>query len=338
MGEFHMINGYKVYVAFIATNLIKNNYWPTSKYSMKSFAGTNYVDSIFLCNGQSEDDTVPIHLGADIEKLEIIETCKWDTKKLNNEQYNLQISDIVGKINDRKEKCILFITSAELLMVSGIREDFRNAVEELIESENCNFFTTIQAKFVTKDFLRNPSYHDWYAWSPYGLHEMMVVKYDDDNRWFSTSTGPGNLGLTEIHGTSEPINLDYSWNHCFLDYERWFQTIENFNNHRTNHAGWDGAAEVDDAIVKMLKKDFGIGISYVAEGSHPIEAREMLSNLKPEHYGYHMWGYLGIKNSPTGVSIGTKSKKVFDLLETQEEAFKQQAAAQGQMQAQTEEE
>lgn len=307
-----MIQDYKVYVAFIATNLVKNNYWPTSKFSMKSFSKTDYVDGVFLCDGQSDDETVAIHQNANIEKFSVVNCRKWDTALLTNKAYGEQITDILRHFTEKKEKCVVFITSTEMFMHEALRGEFAMAINGLIDSD-CNFFTPEHQKIVSKNIARRIANVNWYEFSPYGFHESCIVKFDEQNQWDSV-----NENSTELYGTSTPKNLNVKWTQPLYDYERWFQVPKNFENHMKNHLNYDDENGEEEEIFRhVIEKLLTWGMHVFHENVHPPEAQEMLELLESHHYGYDIFGYLQVVKNENDeiVGLSSRSEKVMKMME-----------------------
>lgn len=273
-----MLDNYKIYAGTWLTNAVKNAYYPISYACLESWSNTEFVDGVIVANGQSIDDTSEVH--ADIPKLDMFMSHKWNTDELGMPQVTIQLNDLIQYINDKNEDCLLILYCADVVYTDEFRIELENNCKKLINDQTTNFCRLPFAKALSLNAreVGRPYPHNKFQ-------TYSIIKFDKNNRW------------TRIHeekvliGNSRAVGMPVVWKHPALCYETWFHTREMMLRKQRHHLHWNKSWTFDQLIdhlyIKKLKR---FGKIAIERKDHPPEVQKYFDMLNSEHLGFSLFG------------------------------------------------
>lgn len=279
-----MINGKKVIVATVMTNVIKNKYWPTSEHSLRSFVNTDYVDEVIVVDGMSTDDTASVH-GVVSEKVKILKGPIWNTDDLSQENFIRQCNVAYDYCNSLNEDIFLVFECADVFFPDPFRIELKEVIQELDGSDK-DFCVLPYAKMLTPWKLMMYSYKQ----TGNDFYNICVSKFlAKDPIW---KEGLVHDGL--VKSPPRPLRkLLRKWKSTAVSYETWHFDREQFKNKIKTHYNWDKNLTIDDTIQRMYSwKMKSFPVMNVDLEMHPVEATPILKHLKEDHLGWSLFGHI----------------------------------------------
>lgn len=284
-----MIEGKKVIVATVMTNVIKNKYWPTSFYSLSSFCNTDYVDEVLVVDGQSTDDTVKEHSIAS-SKVKILSGPKWNTDDLSDKNFIRQCNVIYDYCNNLNEDVILIFECADVFFTDSFRKECKEVITKMVK-DSYDFCVLPYSKMINPWICMKYSYMQ----SGDSFYNICITRFDKNDRVWKN--GLINDGV--VNNLSRSLKkLIHNWQSTVISYETWNFDKEQFLKKIKSHYNWDSNLSIDDTIKKMYHwKLQSFPITPFELKDHPKEAINVLKSLKEDHLGFSLFGHVKAKMS-----------------------------------------
>lgn len=278
-----MLNEYEIACCIFMTNVVKNKYYPVTLKCLEACSNTDFIDKIYVFNGDSTDDTVEKH--QHVPKVEFIDSTPWDTKEFSANIMSKQYKSALKYISDLNKKIIIIILSSDIIFTDGFRQELKANLEKLSSNENYNFFPL--------PFVKVPNQHvrDKNRQPPPGFYIYSAIKFNEKIKW--TEIGKKE---NKIIGNYSLKAFKPSWKNKMYSYETWFFTENNLKRKKMAHSEWKNKWKIEDIInmiyIRKLKK---FGSIPMRKEDHPKEAQELIDMLEEKHLGYSSFGFYNHK-------------------------------------------
>jgi hypothetical protein len=279
-----MIEGQKVIVATVMTNVVKHKYWPVSEHSLRSFCNTDYVDEVIIVDGQSIDDTIKMHSGIS-DKVKFLSGPKWDTNDLSQTNFIRQNNTIYDYCCNLNEDVILIFECADVFFTDVFRAECKNVIKKII-NESYDFCILPFAKMMT------PWYQIQYSYKQTDdkFFNVCVSRFAKGDRLWSNGLVNDGMILDPARQTKKLI---YDWKSTVIAYECWHFNKQAFENKIQTHYNWDKNLSIDETIKRMYTwKIKSMPGTILTLTDHPPEVIPVLKSLQKDHLGFSLFGHI----------------------------------------------
>jgi hypothetical protein len=279
-----MIEGKKIIVATVMTNVVKNKYWPTSFYSLSSFCNTEYVDEVLVVDGKSTDTTIIEHSNIS-SKVKFLSGPEWNTDDLSDKNFINQCNVIYDYCNNLNEDVILIFECADVFFSDSFRQECKEVISKIIKG-SYDFCVLPYSKMINPWICMKYSYMQ----DCNSFYNICITRFDKSDRVWKN--GLINDGV--VNNPSRGLKkLIHHWKTSVVSYETWHFDKEQFLKKIKSHYNWDSNLSIEETIKKMYHwKLQSFPISIIDLKDHPKEAIGVLKSLKEDHLGFSLFGHV----------------------------------------------
>jgi hypothetical protein len=279
-----MINGKKVIMGTVMTNVVENKYWPVSEHSLLSFSNTDFIDEVVVVDGMSTDDTVEKHSKIS-QKIKFLTGPVWDTSDLSQTNFIKQCNVLYKYCNNLKEDVILIFECADVLFPDEFRSECKSVIHKIID-EKYDYCILPYSKMLTP-WLR----------LQYSYKQKNQDFYNICITYFQKNDNPWKHGIIHDGCVNAPFRslkkLIYDWKSSVFSYETWFFDKDQFTKKIMSHYNWDSTLTIDQTIDRMYNwKIKSMPNVKMKLSDHPKEANSFLKILKEDHQGFSLFGHV----------------------------------------------